>query len=264
MLEISISPWVHGTAWLGKEIIRTIHTQKENPYLEQEWVITSFQELKTAAKKGWQGNKLSKLIASFEILQKKLIEKQDLRHDTDPVKYLIYLYFQEELSLKDILQRINGNWFDYKDESGLRRLLKQSLKWRLRDKSEKTVHGKKRISKTTWAIENQKRDASKAEFLSWFIQNGNSENRLKFDIKNLQNHWNKQQKIFYIFEVFYGISQEHFKKLDEKNISHRILAELMEEKIREIPLVDKQSITTISKSDIDRLFLNLQQKNSYI
>ena len=59
--------------------------------------------------------------------------------------------------------------------------MKQSLKWTLRDKSEKTTHGKKRISKTTSQNEQQKQDISIANFLSWFIQNSQNIQSSHFD-----------------------------------------------------------------------------------
>lgn len=260
MLQISISPWVHGTVWLGQNIIKSIHTPKENPYLEEVWAIKNFNELKIAAQNGWQGSKLKRILASFEHFQKQLIHKQGLHPEIDPVKYLIYLYFHEELSLKDILMRLNKNGFDYQDESGLRRLLKQSLKWKLRDKSEKTTHGKKRISKTTSQKEQQKKDISIANFLSWFIQNSQNIQLSDFDTSKYQQCSNKGEKILYVFETCFWINNEWFQKLASWEISHKLLAELFEEKIVEVKNLHQLDfeLTKITKSDIDRLFLSIQ------
>lgn len=261
MLKISISPWVHGTPWLGKKITKSIHTPKENPYLEEVWAIKSFHELKTAAQNWGQWSKLKRIVASFEEFKNQLIQNHGMSEDIDPVKFLIYLYFHEELSLNDILLRLNSNGFNYKDESGLRRLLKQSLKWKLRDKSEKTTHGKKRISKTTSQNEQQKRDICMGNFLSWFIQNSQNIQLSDFDTSKYQECKNKTEKILFLFEIYFWIKKDWFEKLVSLDVSHRLLAELIEEKINKIQKTNPVDlkITKITKSDIDRLLLSIQK-----
>lgn len=127
------------------------------PNLQWKWAITSLAcyELKIRqihAKPWSKANSNSILLKKLQRLKANL-ENELCVTGLDPIQYMIYLYFQEELSVSDIFERLNRLGLDYSTNWGtpssvLINLFKNTFKWKLRERSDITKI-KSRKLKTT-------------------------------------------------------------------------------------------------------------------
>jgi len=108
-------------------LISTVHLWKN--------AIVNLQMLKRK-KETSQSHRLGKIISHLEILGTYL-GKDIWWWFIDPIEYIIQLYFKDNLSISQIFERINGKWLNYKNPSGLAKLLTLTFWWHLKDASRK-------------------------------------------------------------------------------------------------------------------------------
>ncbi len=216
--------------------------------------ITSMKMLREK-KENSQSHRLAKIIYNLENLWKN-IGKNFWVDFIDPIEYIIQLYFKDNLSIAQIFSRINGKWLTYKNENGFSKLLTLTLGWHLKDAEEnKTTKiysqrtAEKSIKKTL-----ERKDARKAEFLSWFIKNSH------IYIENLdQNIFNnlvfKYEKCIYILLNIFQISKENFLTLQDLNMGNQSFADRFNELF-----IEYNISLHISHKDIARIFEKFKNK----
>jgi len=221
-------------------LISTVHLWKN--------AIVNLQMLKRK-KETSQSHRLGKIISHLEILGTYL-GKDIWWWFIDPIEYIIQLYFKDNLSISQIFERINGKWLNYKNPSGLAKLLTLTFWWHLKDASENKTS--KLYSARTWekTIEKtlQRKNERKAEFLSWFIKN-TQVSPDQFDQSIFISFRFKYEQYIYVLENFFKIPKESFLTLQKLNMWNQSFADRWNEQfqIHSIPL-------EISHKDVQRIF----------
>ncbi len=132
----------------------------------------------------------------------------------DPVKYLAYMYYWQNISMQTIWEKHNSHWFNYTSFASFTRAVRNALNWKLRDektrqetkksKNQEPVNAKEKMRKV--AEENQ------TKILLWFIKNSKQSTK-KFDIKEFKKKSYKIEKAKYLFEVFRWIDLDSISEL---------------------------------------------------
>ena len=138
----------------------------------------------------------------------------------DPIKFLIFLYYYELLSVEEIHKRICEMWFNYRDSNWLLIAFKSTFWWELREKSWSSISSRKR--KTNWQIDKAKlitdnKNKKKYETLTEYI-NKKVSNILwnEFDFNLYESLKNKTEKILYLIWLFLWINENDIKNFYEK------------------------------------------------
>lgn len=218
------------------------------PHLSQ-WAITNINLLK-AKKETSLSHRLGKIIANLENLWTQ-IGKEFWIGFIDPIEYIIYLYFKENLSIENIFIRINWKWISYKNSSSLTKLLTLTFWWELKDASENktTSFYIKRDASNSIAKTLERKDTRKAEFISWFIQHSHID-MSDFDSNLFEKYRFKYEKLMYVICEVFHISKKDFLSLPkELEVGEQSLADRFNEQFElyNIPL-------HVSHKDIHRTF----------
>lgn len=187
--------------------------------LQNETWVTSYNAyLDSISNKDWSINKTYLAWKNRLDNLSKLLEKEyNHQEKIDPIHYLLYLYKQEELSVRSIHQRYN-QIFDCDSKTASKFF--QRLWWRMRDWNEWT------------RISNAKRNTDKINQLSC-EKSERIQNQLKQTVENILvnyknyssasfNHWEfddlktKKEKIVYLLWISLSISTSNTLRLLQK------------------------------------------------
>lgn len=243
--EFTTTPW----AWeyITKEFVFN-KLLLNKPELKWEWVIKNLKDLSTYInsqnKQDWsRWHRWKSIFEKLQILWN-IISKEFWIKRIDPIEYIIQLYYWDWLSINDIFYRINWKWINYKDESGFRKLLKQTFNWKLKETHHQTEITKKKIWRTLDTKKENLRQQSKKleenrreEFVKWFIVNSKKVENPSFDIKYFDSLKNKILKIKYLLKSIYWVEDDNLLKLKDYPIWTRTIAKYFEDLIN--PILEK-------------------------
>lgn len=203
-----------------KNINDFIKRQNEITKLFESWVYV------------WENNKANNS-SNHEALYQKIITMKTIleshyNKEIDPIDYLYKKYFDENLSVASIYNHLieiyskqnYTKWYLYKSFAWLQKLFTWVLNWKLRNqKQNKTTDVYKEREKPKELVKkNEKtKEQRKIEFLKWFIENSN-EITTNFDNSELEKFKFKWEKLKYILENYFKISDNWLKKLKELSI----------------------------------------------
>ena len=86
------------------------------------------------------------LVLNEKIARLKMVLEERYVWKIDPITFIAYLYYEEQLSVTDLLRRLNSYWDFAKWDSSLSKFLRKTLHFPLRDAHEITPLWKKRIA----------------------------------------------------------------------------------------------------------------------
>nr|MDD3720267.1 hypothetical protein [Candidatus Gracilibacteria bacterium] len=219
------------------------------PNLQGEGVVTSLGLLVHAVNKGGRGNKMGIVLKKMLDLKKSL--ETDLRvTNLDPIHYIIELYFgKEPLSLETIFNRLNEKGLNYKDKSGLEKLLKR-FGWKLKECEERQGTKKVKVMYPDKAIESAKKKSEECriKFLTWMIANLNEVEDPYFDIKYLNSLTSSAKKCNYLLKTFYSCELSSFKG---KGLGSRSIVMYLQPILNDLTNKLKLSKITITMSGIE-------------
>lgn len=197
-------------AWEGihKSFVFDFDVEK-CPYLGDE-SFTSFPDFK----KGKITHKKQQVIDRLEKLAQHL---QEVFHQKiDPIEYLIFLYYKEELSVEEIFERHFDFW--YRNSSSLWHIMTHSLKWELRDRTE---FNERRLKQKRWpqnpALTGLQANATKLkedtmqkclEILKWMTENIEEDSFSRETFDSFTGKWSKGKKVWYILKYLHGINPD--------------------------------------------------------
>lgn len=182
---------------------------KKCPYLNRD-SITSIDEFNAKPSKKWSH---ARIFPKLDALQKWL--RKNFNNDVDPIQYLIYLYYEKELSTYEILERTQALWFPYQNQSSLHKLFTRSFWWKLRDNKEMTERRKRKISRKSspslqWLKKSKEKlwEENSKKFHDSLIQILDLTHTVKnwFSIEQYHSFDKKSDKIFYLLETYEDIS----------------------------------------------------------
>jgi len=137
-------------------------------------------------------------------------------NSVDPIEFILYLYYVEQLSAEDVLSRCRDFWFPNKNQSWFCNFLTNTLKWELRDPHEMTDRRQKKISRKSnpsaiWLINaTNTRIAEKIQIFNAALLEALQDDKEseEFSVETLAECKNKSDKVFYILRVFEWITIE--------------------------------------------------------
>lgn len=206
----------------------------------------------------WERRWKIRLKNKLDRLSKSLLEKY--WYIIDPIKYLLFLYYHEWLSIENIHLRIKTMWFNYSDSNWLLICFKTTFWWELWNRSWSLISS--RIRRANWQIieakkvEKEENDL-KYEILRLFIWKRISKIIwTEFDYNYYNSLINKTQKILYLSWLFLWINEKDIKLFNNNFfIWKRIIANHLNIEI--IRFLKKHEIdiifNPISHSDITRI-----------
>lgn len=206
-------------------------------------------------KQGWVG----KLKRKLDTLALVLNEKH--WYYVDPIKYLIFLYYQEKYSILDIFDLIKNIWFNYKSKksNSLVFVFRSVFWWDLRNPqkwSYRTID--KRIKR--WSLwtrnateTNNIRNKEKQDMLIFFITIKVNNILINDFDKNLYENYNRFDKIMYILWLVIWINKLDLVYINERLwIGLTIITNILNEKIKFF--IDENWLNlTIYKKDISKI-----------
>lgn len=211
-----------GTEWAWESIIRVFTLKYDtcrSPYFSGESIISLDQALEKPSKK-WSGIRIRQKLLPLQDWLKKIYS-----NDVDPIKYLIYLYYQEELTTHEVLARCQEIGFPMKTQWWFHKFLTATLWWELRDNKEMTKKRKRKISspnspaiialKRNSVATVQKNTERFEATLMWIIEIQDTKVDL-FCLETLNSIEDKYEKAFYILKVFEWITLDVLKQISRK------------------------------------------------
>lgn len=255
------------TVWCGENICRDFVFNKQ--LLSHKWIIQSpvhnfwqlIFKINSQNNSEWsKGHRGNQVITNLRILWNHLW-KNIWWDFIDPIEYFIQLYFWDWLSIQDIFARVNGKWFQYKDESWLRKLFTQTFEWQLKDTTELTEITKRKIEQTLNDKRENLREQSKileeqrkVKFQTWYSLYAKENSNPDFDSEYFSSLKNKILKIKYVLKHIFNIWEYELRWLQDSKIWTRVIAKYIDEIFS--PVFTKNSVEKINITpvDIERLF----------
>ncbi len=217
-----------GTLWSWNNIKRSFSISYE--LKEKAWWIvsmTDFYDYYNNWEKRWKTRLLNRLNTYKNWLKKKF------GIDIDPIEYLLFLYFKEGKSIEDIFYSENNKWLNYKNDTCLWKLFKDTFWWKLRD--------------TAWSkLTKKKREAIKEKQVSWLkasnLEKSKEKRKLlvskikdlvkdilwplpEFIKEDFLNKRNKPEKIIYTLKSLNWMDEKHIQELYNSWLWSRVLAD---------------------------------------
>ena len=205
------------------------------------------------------------------ILKKKIdLLKQNLLLEywveVDPIEYIIKLYYEDKLSIKDISIRLKEKWWENKNISSLEKTLKWTFWFELRSQAWSEISSKKR--KNNGQIEKARDINNKKNELKYNIVRNFFANHVKdilniksqilsehgFDYENFEE-LNKRRKILYVLYYIYWINRNQIKKFRDNEIWARIISNYLSENLKWF-LKELKINMKIYPKDIQQIFNN--------
>lgn len=202
--------------------------------------------------KWWNHNILLKRVLKLaDILEQYFGEK------TDPIVYLKKLYFEENLSIESVFEKIKEIYIDlwetqhfYRFSNSMQVFLRDILGWKLKNPSENktTQIYKKRNQENVIQSIIERQNQRKVLFLSWYIKSSTLHSQ-NFDALVFENFSFKYEKFIYLLENVFCISKKDFQLLQETKLWEKFISDRFSE------ICDELNITlTLSHKDIKRVF----------
>lgn len=253
---------------LEVSILEISRSEGELPYKETkknfiskaklEWVdnFQAFLEKK-------ENDKNTHRRASYEALQEKLIKLKDyLRRnsykDIDPIKYLWYLYYDEQLSLKDISTRLIHEWI-YFSPSGLKRNLHDVFGWNLRDNydAENQITKKKHRAKfeqekvIAWKREKRIGELEELRKKALSLLDETLEQDIyEFNLQEYNRFKKGFDKIIYVFNTYYKRNiYEVIQSLRDEWLSFNSIVIIINNLCRELLIINQPTIREYPKTN---------------
>lgn len=179
------------------------------PYLGNKAIVNMGGFRNKPSKKWSQARILPKLESLKKWLEKKFT------NSVDPIQYILYLYYKEELIVDEILERCQKLWLTYKTQGWFHKFLTNSLWWELRDNKEITERRRKKISrKSSPSLQWLKRsrealwEENSKKFNHSLLNILETNHTVKIWFSLGQFNWfdTKSEKIFYLLELYEWIS----------------------------------------------------------
>jgi len=181
------------------------------------WGIQTYSEFLSQTGNNW---KTKELKSKIEVFKKNLERENPNLWEIDPIWYLRRLYFEKQLSLKRILEKVGDKWLDYTDFRWLHYLFREVLWWKLRDASELTplqIKGIENIRNHP----NKKKNNKKAlegglttlnNALIKVLEEKKEKDKIEFSMEVFESFVGKKSekhnKICYLLECYAGFSFE--------------------------------------------------------
>lgn len=139
--------------------------------------------------------------------------KEKYNYDIDPIEYLIYLYYIEELSIVDIFKRVKNLGMIYKNESSLEKTFKLAFGWSLRTVSwGKITARKKEVSWQTTKFQEVYQETLNKKYkkIEDYIQEFKKDKfdpiiEKKFDRNYFENLNNSSRKFLYLIDYIFWL-----------------------------------------------------------
>lgn len=256
------------TVWCGENICRDFVFNKQ--LLSHKWIIQSpvhnfwqlISKINSQNNSEWsKGHRGNQVIINLRILWNHLW-KNIWWDFIDPIEYFIQLYFWDWLSIQDIFARVNGKWFQYKDESWLRKIFTQTFEWQLKDTTELTEITKRKIEQTLNDKRENLREQSKmleeqrkVKFETWYSLYAKENSNPDFDSEYFWSLKNKVLKIQYSLFIFCNIWNEQLQKLKESGLWTKVIAKYFEEIINKFLENQKIEKMKIVHTEIQKLLV---------
>jgi len=223
-MKHKLENWWTGTIWTGNNTIKTF-SLIHNILDEVSW-MTSFAEVVEYCTT-WDKRGKTLLFKRMKKYKETLVK--EFWYNVDPIKYLIFLYFQEWKSYDAIFKSENEKWLNYKDTRWLSKMLTNTLWWISRDNWGSELTRKRKIAsgqieKASITINKEydekhekviKYIKDKVDKIFWPFP--------KFEYENF-NKIRKHEKILYILSCINGINKEDIIKIKQNWIWTRIIA----------------------------------------
>lgn len=260
-MQARLSPSFSGKEWHGNQIHRIFvfdFDAAKCPYLWDDTVL-SLADYKSRPSLKWAH---SRILPKLEALEQGL--NRVYSNKVDPVEFLMYLYYKEELTTYEVLERAQKLWLTYQSQSGIQKLFVNSFGWELRDNKEMTERRKKKLTRSNSPAlaglqKSRERtfqeNAERFQTHIWDILNTQVSVRPSFSPEYFESIRFNSPKIFYLLECFEWFSFKMFCSLVERtDMWWASLARILNEKLEtihknnpEIPLL------TISPASIHRV-----------
>ena len=254
MLALIVHPFTL-TNWTGDwEIVHTFGFDKSIFFKNFVWMTSwnDYLEYYNNGEKRWKiriKTKLETLALNLEKFYKRKI---------DPIEYLIYLYYQEELSVEDIYIRTKDIWMTYSESDWLFMLFRKTFWWILRDNSWSIVTTKKKqwgrqiiVARGINDEKNREKYILLQEYISSKVNNILSNT---FDSEFYNWLRNKTEKILYLVWLSIWINQDDIVLLSEKHgIWARVMANFLNTEISIFLANHNINLSKITPMDITRI-----------
>lgn len=208
MLIKKINNWTN-TKWNWETIVKELNITID--FNRLNWIKNLSEFISEYSTKKWKFNWRYNSVKE-KLIELKLSLSKIYVNKPDPIEYLLYLYFQEELPIRDITNRLEKLWIKYPQNS-LHNLMTNVLWHSLRENSEKTeIKEKKDIAKAKNNKINTKRLEETKDAVEEILINNKAENKW-FKLEDYSKKKNKTLKITYLLNKFWFIKEESRENL---------------------------------------------------
>lgn len=153
--------------------------------------------------------------------------------DIDPIKYIIQLYYKNNLSIESVWSELRKYWFEYDSHDSFWRFLKRTLGWKLKDKSknQKTNRVIDKIPTSAIEFQQKKADEERHKLLLLWIKGTQQIDSLEFNLEEYLSKW-EIWKMEYLFKIHCWL--DLVKYIKESWVWVNILLSFLQEKINDI------------------------------